>query len=179
MRPQFSLSLTLLYNIKANRGSVKSKRKAVSRSVGDTLQQDYTAVLFDVFGSRAILCGSALTLRVRGVADTLSSNTSCMVCNLFALSPALIPLWNLRFASVFKVTFLSASGSLVCLCSPLRCETYASLQFHNYAPFYTNIRLAQRYWPHNTLNNTHRLIHLEFYTHAEQPGFALILLTQK
>ena len=93
------------YHIKANRVSVKSKRNAVSRSVGDTLRQYYTAMPFDAFGSRAIQCCSALTLQVRGVVDMLSSNTLCLVCNLFALSPALIPLWNLCFASVFKVTF--------------------------------------------------------------------------
>lgn len=94
------------YHIKANRVSVKSKRNAVSRSVGDTLRQYYTAMPFDAFGSRAIQYCSALTLQVRGVVDMLSNNTLCLVCNLFALSPALIPLWDLRFASDFKVTFL-------------------------------------------------------------------------
>ena len=45
----------------------------------------------------------------------------------------------------------------VCLCSPLRCETYARSGLHNYASFYPNNSLAQRFWPHNTLNNTPRL----------------------
>ena len=45
----------------------------------------------------------------------------------------------------------------VCLCSPLRCETYARSGLHNYASFYPNNSLAQRFWPHNTLDNTPRL----------------------
>ena len=80
------------YHIKANSGTINTQRNAVSRSVGDTLRQYYTAMPFDAFGSRAIQCCSALTLQVRGVVDMLSSNTLCLVCNLFALSPALIPL---------------------------------------------------------------------------------------
>ena len=49
--------------------------------------------------------GLALTLRVRGEDDTLSSNTLWSVCNLFALSPALHSSLKPSLLFGFKVTF--------------------------------------------------------------------------
>ena len=100
------------YNIKANRVSVKSKRKAVSRSVGDTLRQYYTAMPFDAFGSRAIQCCSSLTLQVRGEDDTLSSNTLCLVCNLFALRLHLFLFETFALLRISRLHSVTASGYL-------------------------------------------------------------------
>ena len=92
-----------------------------------------------------------------GEDDTLSSNTLCMVCNLFALRLHSFLFETFALLRISRLHSLWLPAICVCLCSPLRCETYARSGLHNYASFYPNNSLAQRFWPHNTLDNTPRL----------------------
>ena len=80
-----------------------------------------------------------------------------MVCNLFALRLHSFLFETFALLRISRLHSLWLPAICACLCSPLRCETYARSGLHNYASFYPNNSLAQRFWPHNTLNTTPRL----------------------
>ena len=98
----------ICYNIKANRGSVKSKKKTVSRYVNDTLQHNYTATLLDSMMNIEVT-SLALTLRVRGV--VFHAIKQYFVFGLHPF-PSFAYTHSTLKPTVFKVAFCSRSGSL-------------------------------------------------------------------
>ena len=97
------------------------------------------------------MISSALTLRVRGV--VFHAIKQYFVFGLqplrsFAYTPFHFETYGLQGCILFQLRFFEFVNALRSVVKPHK------LGFHNYAPFLTNKSLAQRFWPHDTLDNT-------------------------